>query len=942
MQDFVLGYGPQPAKVMIVGEAPGKQEAIQGRPFVGISGAEQRIYAERHGWPDLDTVYMTNVSKTYNEGNPDPTPEEIARWAPVLRAEIQETQPEVIVAVGRYAMRHFLGSRATLPACHGLVHFGGEWATDEEQSRLAGNWPNQGVPVVSVYHPASGLHMSTNRQYIDLGYKLVGEIIRDVAKAISKEHTHRKQANKRYKKARNVSDVIAELSLPVYWSAVGFDTEGYRDAPWSFQFSIAPFTGITVCADLPDFAECVAAVQEEVLKREATWIMHNRSYDVMVGTAMGFDFKDANIWDSMYAAYLLCNLPQGLKPLAWRFLRVQQKGFMETVGRASTGKQVEWLLKVASSGYPKPAKRRVRMNNGEYKDYTPSSMSKVAAGIVKDVQSGKRDKDGNLTDPYARWQKAKADSKEKTAYKRELKAQAEMEHGKMPRPSLGDLPDQTEAIHYASADADLTLRLYHHLHEALAQQGSLGLMRDGMELHWVWEEMEQRGFPTDVGYFERLRKSLLKEAYQLQDKLSREYYNGKPFNPRSTKDVRNLLELRGLKTKKRSKKTGEPSTAKDSIGHLRFTDPAIKLMFEVREKMHLVDSFCTPILDQVRREGEWATTHCSIKTTRTASRRLATRDPNLLALPSRQTEVLVTEELLPTEEEEGFEPVVDEVEDDYELPFSGLVIRNGFVAPPGFRFVSADLSTIEIRVAAIVTGDPLMVAELNKPDADLHSMTAANVFGILREQVTKDQRQAAKVTNFQMLYGASGPGIFNKFREIGLPCWDWDEMRGKDSIPDEVWTIPKCSELVDSWLLIYWGVRNRIQHTRAFVQRLGYAKDMWGMRRLLPGIYAVDGKSREEAVRHAFSLEVQGGAQGCIQNSQRWFAKEVRELQRQGYKVWHLLQVHDELVMMCEEGIADRVESLLLTALQEHHGLFNPAVPILAEASQGQTWGELK
>lgn len=941
----VPGFGMKPAGIMVIGEAPGRTEAQKGIPLMGISGKEHENAARRNGWPPRPSTYVTNVNKTYRDGNPDPTEEDLKRWWPSILQEISEAKPKVIVTLGRFAMWSFLGSDADLRACNGVPHFGGEFKTEGDAWRFESGLPNGDAVIVPIYHPAYGLHMSTGRALVEFGYACAGRVIKGLEKEAGREREIRERVELRKPDYR---DILSLADLQRYsgecgdWEDVGFDTEGEPGDPWSWQVSMKPDTGVLVRREISEFDACVDFMQSEVNDRMGAWIMHNRAYDVGLGEEMGFSFKDEDVHDSMYALYLN-HYPQGLKPSVWRFLRIQHPSFLKVVGKAGRDKQVAWLQRVVELALPDPPKRSTRMNNGVVKPYGPKSLSTLAAKIIADVENGKTLKDGSLVDPQSRWEDTKAGgSKERLEYKLELKAEVESLLGKMPRHSLGDIPLQ-DAVNYAAADADYTLQLHRVLMPLIKERGLSQRYSEAMGISWSVEEMMNVGFPIDKGYFERLRPAVLAEYWSLQEKLSREYFDGQPFNPKSSNDVRKLLEIRGLRSKKKSKKTGEDSTAKDAIGHLRFRDDAVKTMFEAREKAHLIDAFIDPILKKAKKSpaGDWYSVSCQIQMTRTASRRFATKNPNLLGLPSKKM-VVTVEDQVP---EDLFTevPEIGDTEDNPKEEFSGLIIRNGFVAPPGFKFVSADFSAIEIRIAAIVTRDPLLVRTLLNGD-DPHRVTASRLWRLPEDEVTDLQRSIGKTLNFQELYGATGKGIYLKLQEFGFQCWDRGEIRAnKGVVPGEVWTVQKCNALVEDWMTkLYRGVHDKILETERFVWERGYAQDMWGMRRYLPGIYAVDQGSQAEALRHAFSLLVQGGAQGCMQKAQGAFAQEVRAMQREGLKVWHLLQVHDELNVLCEERIAERVEERLVFCMENRHGIKDPVVPILADSAVGSRWGDLK
>jgi uracil-DNA glycosylase family 4 len=880
---------------------------------------------QRAGFPPRESLFFSNIFPVYKDGNPDPTPEDIAEWTPYLLAQLEQVWPQVIVAVGRFATRFFLGQAADMRAVHGIAHLAGEWGVVDDE--LKDTLP-PGCIIVPVYHPASGLHRSDTRQLIDKGYRAAGQVIANTSGTLKQIRRRQAWASlptdyRNITRLEDLTDYYHEcLKANPALHAFGFDTEGTKSKPESFQVSFAPKTGVMVRCEIPEFTQCVAFIQYLMDTHEYLCVMHNRSYDVGVGQVMGFEFldvgreKSARIWDSMSAAYLLRTEPQGLKALAWRHLGIRQESFLETVGRASVAKQVEYLEGVANANHPKPDKVEVRLNDGQITAYGPQSISVRASNIVKAVKAGKVDKDGNPVDPLKRWLNESGDAG-KRLVQREMRLQAEKIHGPMPGLSLLDV-DLPTAVHYASADADLALQLYNVLRPKLDELDVLHLMDHAMDISSLWEEMEAFGFPVDREYFEGLKERLTQECHSIQDEIIERFNDGKPFNPNSTVQVRALLERRNLKSRGKTKKQ-LVSTSKKAIEHLRTVDESIELIFRFREASHLITAFCNPILESSREDG---IVRCEIKSTRTTSRRLASKNPNLLAMPSR----------------------------------SGPIIRKGFVALPGYRLVSADLKAIEMRMAAHIARDVRMCGQFRDLEIDMHKETASTILDIPVAEVTGEQKMAAKVAGFSILYGTSPNGLHDQLRMMGIASdpdrteFDLSELTGENGESTDIptlpaqptWDVEECKGLIDGWLGVYKGIRRFIRDVHSYTYQTGHIRDMWGMWRFLPGVWAVDRRAQSEACRHAVSHLVQGAAQGCIQNSMVWLKGEIQKLRQANIDIQWVLQVHDEVILMCKESFADELEALIVEALENHHGVEDPLVPILADSQQGQSWGELK
>lgn len=911
----VYGSGPLPSPVLLVGEAPGEEEAHRGRPFVGKSGREQDWYVSHNcrcghhrryhqlsddargrstlgacSSPSCSCVtfrilvssswYKTNVVKEWRVGNPDPTPSQVREWGPVLEDEILRCSPRLIIAVGRFAARWLLGDAADMEAVHGLPHHAG--AFDSSLSNRA-----RGAIVLPIYHPATGLYDGSMRGLVDWDYEQVAGVLHalEVDEPVPVvndldtigDNTH-------------YSDVPG--SIVGRWfdkyppRVLGLDTEGTPTAPWSIQLSDHPGYGIMLRASRDDFAAGISALQA-IIDSGTLLVMHNAPYDVEMCEAMGLDMRSARVWDSMDWAYLRLTEPQGLKPLAWRTCGMRMQSYSDLVGSAGVEKQLAYLADVEDGDWPKPEPRVIHENDGTSRAYQPQTVQSRAKKILLDYYTGKVDKDGVGVDPYKRWQQVDE----------ELRAIVEGGEGlgPMPESTLDDVSLE-EATQYACRDSDAALRIYLSAMGGEDRGEWEGLHQEAMDLFPVFYEMQKEGMPASVSHFERLRDDMTREMHQIGAGISSRFYHGRPFNPNSPPHVNRLLKRRGLKPEKTTK-TGAPSTAKKSIEHLAYSDEAVKEIFAWRKRQHIRDSFCAPILARiVRGEGEdIGRVRCRIKTTRTAARRLAATDPNLLAIPVR-----------------------DEM---------GRRVREGFVAPDGYVLGAWDLSGIEMRKAASLSGDPLMCRLFNE-GGDLHSETVAAIFGIPRGQVDKNDlstRIPAKTAGFGVLYGIQGAGLLDQLRSLGLEGWDEEA----------------CEDLIAKWLDTYGGVKEYIERTRREVTRDGVVYDEWGMPRRVPGIWHYKEHVAAEAARIAVSHRIQGGAQGMIRRSMRWLKERVRELQDAGFVVQWCLQVHDEVILLFEEDLWPVMDELVVEGLTQHHES-DMVVPVEASGHKAKSWGELK
>lgn len=420
------------------------------------------------------------------------------------------------------------------------------------------------------------------------------------------------------------------------------------------------------------------------------------------------------------------------------------------------------------------------------------------------------------------------------------------------------------------------------------------LMSDGMDVLPIFEEMQTNGMPVSRTYFEELSAEMRAQMVQLGSRMATRYNGGASFNPASDQQVEHILHRRGLRGLKKTD-SGRMSTGKKSIEYLRNKDPFVSDLFDWRERQHIKDSFCTPILTRIPPGIDYGTLRCELNTTRVATRRLSSKNPNLLAMPTRTK--------------------------------LGMRVRAGFRVRDGEAMGSWDLSQIEMRLTAHETQDPIL-CKLFREGADIHTMTAATIFGIRPEEVDKmKHRLPAKNAGFGVLYGISGDGLLTQLRMLGI----------------EGWTEESCQKLIDDWLNLYSGVKRYIAEVQKTVRKdkLGMVRDPWGMPRYLPGIFDRKSSISAEAGRQAVNHRIQGGAQGMIQNSMRYLRPIIREMQSQGFNVKWRLQVHDELILTFDEHLWDVLNPIMLDALANHSGI-KLSVPVEASGSTADNWAGLK
>jgi len=360
VHSVVLGFGHTPNAVMLIGEAPGETEAELGRPFCGPSGREQDAYLSRFGYYARQ-FYLTNLSKDYLPGNPDPTREQIACWAPTLAEEIRKCRPRLIATVGRLSTWEFLRtSHAAVPPpafLVGLVH-----GIPHEPSPLSAHYalltdptlfPDGPPAILPVIHPAFGMRATEeamaarSKIFFDYGQLAKCASLARAGKPIPiPRDEHRGREDYRVISAYELPDFLPR-DLPARRFAM--DTEGTPSNPFSVQVSCRPGTGYMLLCDEPEYREFAAPYLQMLLDDGWELCIHSR-YEIEMSEAIGLDLSRANICDTQYLAYPLLVEMQGLKELSHRWLGMTMDSHEEVVRGVGTAAQVAYLEEVVRRG----------------------------------------------------------------------------------------------------------------------------------------------------------------------------------------------------------------------------------------------------------------------------------------------------------------------------------------------------------------------------------------------------------------------------------------------------------------------------------------------------------------------------------------------------------------------------------------------------------------
>lgn len=437
--------------------------------------------------------------------------------------------------------------------------------------------------------------------------------------------------------------------------------------------------------------------------------------------------------------------------------------------------------------------------------------------------------------------------------------------------SMRDVPiDQVGP--YCCEDVDYTCRLKNLFENEIEKEGLLDVFYEiELPLIPVLVDMERYGM-----YLERDKLQKMSEV--LREKLSlleKEIYDlaGEEFNIKSPKQLGEIL-FDKLQISLGGKKK---STRADVLESLKDEYPIANkiLAYRVLEKLRSTYTEALPL--QVNEET--GRIHCSFMQTVTATGRLSCKDPNLQNIPIRSEE--------------------------------GRKIREAFVPElPGWVYLSADYSQIELRLLAHLSGDPKLINAFNQQE-DIHASTAATVFDVPIANVTKEMRSGAKAVNFGIIYGQQAYGLS---QELGI------DMK-------------EASNFIKKYFERYPGVRDYIESSKEKVRKTGVATTMFDRKRPIPEINSTNGMIRSAAERLAVNTPLQGSQADIIKKAMI----QVHEALKEEHLAHMVLQIHDELIFELPEENVPHVQEIVKTIMENITSL---SVPLIVNIAVGKNWGE--
>ena len=436
------------------------------------------------------------------------------------------------------------------------------------------------------------------------------------------------------------------------------------------------------------------------------------------------------------------------------------------------------------------------------------------------------------------------------------------------------LEKQTE---YAVEDADVTFQLSLHFRKELKDANIDGLFSNlEIPLLNVLATMEREGINLDKSFLKELSKELTSDILGLE----KEIYDlaGENFNIASPKQLGEILfDKLKLVNKPKKTKTGQYSTSEEVLSYLAKDHQIIQKVLDYRGLSKLKSTYVDALPNQVEKTGR---VHTDYMQTVAATGRLSSNNPNLQNIPIR------------TER--------------------GREVRKAFIPKNSdYMLLSADYSQIELRIIAALSEESNMIQAFINGE-DIHASTAAKVFNIPIEEVTREQRSNAKTVNFGIIYGVSAFGLSNQT--------NLSRSEAKDLIETYYKTYPKLKGYMSAQI--------------DFAREHGYVQTILGRRRYLKDINAANAVVRGAAERNAINAPIQGSAADIIKIA---MINLHQKLEEGNYKTKMLLQVHDELVFDCHK---EEIDEMRILIKNEMENAYKMSVPLEVEVGVGKNWLE--
>ena len=433
-----------------------------------------------------------------------------------------------------------------------------------------------------------------------------------------------------------------------------------------------------------------------------------------------------------------------------------------------------------------------------------------------------------------------------------------------------------QALPWAAEQADLALRLHKRLKPLLVGARVTSLYETiERPLVPVIADMERRGVKVDRAALNRLSAEFAKRISDLETEIFK--LAGRAFNVGSPKQLGVVLFEEQKLPSGRKTKTGDWATGSEILEPLAEQYDLPARVLDWRQTSKLKSTYADALVDEINPKTQRV--HTSFALAASSTGRLSSNDPNLQNIPVR------------TEE--------------------GRLIRSAFVAKPGHKLLSVDYGQIELRLLAEIA-DIQLLKDAFREGADIHALTASQVFEVPLKDLDKETRRKAKAINFGIIYGISAFGL-SKY----LGC-----------APGE------AQDYIRAYFERYPGVRVYMDECRAFARRHGFVRTLFGRKVHVPGINEKNPAKRGFAERQAINAPIQGSAADIIK---RAMLRVPGAIAAQKLDAQMLLQIHDELLFEVPEAQVEATSEVVRKVMESAVSL---SVPLVAEAGSGATWAE--
>ncbi len=437
---------------------------------------------------------------------------------------------------------------------------------------------------------------------------------------------------------------------------------------------------------------------------------------------------------------------------------------------------------------------------------------------------------------------------------------------------------EQDLANYAIEDADVALQLWQTFEPKLKESGQDKVFYEiETPLLPVLVDMEREGIRMCSETLKEIGASIEGHIIELQNAV----YEGagRDFNLNSPKQLGVVLfeELK-LVEKPKKTKTGQYATSEQVLSGLAPKHKIVADLLEYRQLSKLKSTYIDALPNSV--DAKTGRVHTHYGQVQTATGRLSSNDPNLQNIPVRSPK--------------------------------GREIRKAFVPRQGWKLLAADYSQIELRILAALTKDEGLLNAF-KEGQDIHTATAAKIFNVAPDEVTRDQRSTAKMVNFGIPYGISAFGLAQRLGTVSRT---------------------EAQEIIDSYFAQFPGIPGYMEAQKESAQKKGYVETVCGRRRYLRDIKSSNGTIRAAAERNAINMPIQGTAADMIKIAMVRIQKSITEA---GLKSRMLLQVHDELVF---DMHPDEEEQLREIATKDMIGALELPCPIEIEIGLGDDWLE--